>query len=137
MEKYRMENDITVFYVTATSFPEGVMAAHQKLHTLVPFSRERMYFGLSRPEGDGGISYKAAAQEMTPGEAAQYVCDTIVLKKGDYQAVELHNYMSDLPAIGLTFQQMIAQPAIDPEGYCVEWYVSEKELKCLVRLADK
>jgi hypothetical protein len=32
------DNDIKVFYVTATSFPNGILAPHQKLHALIPFS---------------------------------------------------------------------------------------------------
>ncbi len=44
--------------------------------------------------------------------------------------------MKDLPAIGNTFQQMIARPDIDPEGYCVEWYLSDKDVQCMVRLQD-
>jgi hypothetical protein len=37
METIKLENDITVMYVTAASFPDGVLAAHQKLHSLIPF----------------------------------------------------------------------------------------------------
>ena len=36
-----LEKDIKVFYVTATSFPQGIGEAAQKLHSLFPFSAER------------------------------------------------------------------------------------------------
>jgi hypothetical protein len=39
METRKMDKDIVVFYVEASSFPEGVLAAHQQLHAMVPFSR--------------------------------------------------------------------------------------------------
>lgn len=137
METTKLDNDITVMYVTATSFPEGVMAAHQKLHSLIPFSTQRKYFGLSRPEGgDGEIVYKAAAEILESGEAEKLNLDTISIKKGNYISVTLHDYMKDPPAIGDTFQQMIARPDIDPEGYCVEWYLSDKDVQCMVRLKD-
>ena len=60
MEPINLENDITVLYVEATSFPDGIAESHQKLHTIVPFSDDRKYFGISRPE-NGVIAYKAAA----------------------------------------------------------------------------
>ncbi|MEO6638588.1 MAG: hypothetical protein ABIN25_09935 [Ginsengibacter sp.] len=59
--------------VIADSFPEGIMAAHKKLHSLVPFSTQRKYFGLSRPE-NGTIMYKASAEEMEEGEAEKFEC---------------------------------------------------------------
>ena len=51
---------IGVLCITATSFPSGIMDAHQKQHELIPYTTERKYFGISRPE-NGGIVYKAAA----------------------------------------------------------------------------
>ncbi len=136
METTKLENGITVMYVTAESFPNGVLAAHQKLHSLIPFSTERKYFGLSRPEGDGGIVYKAAAEVLESGEAEKLNLETIIIKKGNYISATLHDYMKDLTAIGTTFQQMIARPDIDPKGYCVEWYLSDKDVQCMVRLND-
>ena len=68
METITLNNDIKVFYITAKSFPDGVLDAHNKLHALVPFSTDRKYFGISRPE-NGTIYYKAAAEEINPGYA--------------------------------------------------------------------
>jgi hypothetical protein len=135
METITFDKDIKVFYVPAKSFPDGVMEAHQKIHSLVPLSSNRKYFGLSRPE-NGVIAYKAAAEELTPGEGEKLHCDTIVLNKGKYNCITIHDYMKDLPAIGKAFSTLIASPDIDREGYCVEWYLNDKDIKCMVRLAD-
>jgi predicted transcriptional regulator YdeE len=137
METIKLDNDITVMYVNAASFPDGVLSAHQKLHSLIPFSTERKYFGLSRPEGgDGEIVYKAAAEVLESDEAKKLNLETIMIKKGNYISATLHDYMKDLPAIGAAFQQMIVRPDIDPEGYCIEWYLSDKDVQCMVRLQD-
>ena len=133
MENFIVENDIPVFCVTASSFPDGVMAAHQKLHSLVTFRPDRKYFGLSRPEG-GSIKYMAATEEEQAGEGEKLGCETLVIRKGIYTSAVIHDYMNDIPAIGKTFQQMIADPRIDPQGYCVEWYLSQKDVRCMVRL---
>ncbi|HEX2629183.1 MAG TPA: hypothetical protein VHM26_09230 [Chitinophagaceae bacterium] len=137
METLTFDKDITVFYVTASSFPEGVMAAHQKLHSLIPFSTTRKYFGLSRPESsDNKIIFRAAAEQLEAGEAKKLNLDTIVLKKGRYTVITIRDYMKDIPAIGNAFQQLISLPDIDPQGYCVEWYVTDKEVKCMIRMKD-
>jgi len=35
MDSIFLAQDIKVFYVTATSFPDGIQAAYQKLHSLI------------------------------------------------------------------------------------------------------
>jgi predicted transcriptional regulator YdeE len=135
METTIIDSDIKVFYTTATSFPEGILAAHQQLHALVPFSTDRKYFGISRPE-NGVIVYKAAAEEINSGEAEKYHCDTMVLKKGTYVSRTIHNYMKDIPAIGNTFQELLETPSLDPNGYCVEWYINDKDVICMIPLAE-
>jgi hypothetical protein len=135
METTVFEKNIKVFYVNAKSFPDGIAEAHQKLHTLIPFSKDRKYFGISRPE-NGVIVYKAAAEEIKEGEAEKLNCDTLVLKKGDYISLIINDFMKDIPAIGKAFQKLLEQPDLDPQGYCVEWYFNGKDVKCMVRLKE-
>lgn len=136
METITLDKDIKVLYVNATSFPDGIMEAHKKLHAQIPFSTSRKYFGISRPEKNGGIAYKAAAEEVNPGESENFNLDTIVLKKGKYVSSTLHEYMKDLSGIGNAFKELLSHPDIDPEGYCVEWYLSDKDVQCMVRLKE-
>ena len=134
METIIQDKDIKVFYVKATSFPEGVIPAHEKLHALVPFSKERKYFGISRPENDMDIVYRAATEETFHGEAEQYKCDTLILKKGRYVSTIVKNYTADTTSIGKAFDKLLQRPDLDPQGYCVEWYLSEKDVQCMIRL---
>ncbi len=131
-----IDKDITVMYVTADSFPNGVLTAHQQLHSIIPFSVERKYYGISRPEDNGEIVYRAAAEVIKQGEAEKLNLQTIILKKGKYISAVLKNYMTDLSAIGNTFQNMINHPEIDPQGYCIECYISDKDVQCMVKLRD-
>jgi hypothetical protein len=134
METITFYQNIHVFYVTASSYPEGIMAAHEKIHAMVPMSGERKYFGISRPEQGRGIVYRAAAEEMQPEEGKLYHCDTLILHKGHYSSLLVKNYEQDIPAIGQAFEKLLALPAIDPEGYCVEWYINDKDVCCMVRM---
>lgn len=133
METQVFNSDITVFYVPATSFPQGVMEAHNKLHALVPEFEGRKLFGLSRPE-NGEIAYKAAAEELQAGEGEKLGCKTLVLKKGNYLCILVEDFMKNIPAIEKAFNQLTERRGIDPEGYCVEWYFNDKDVCCMIRL---
>lgn len=134
METLVFDDDITVMYVAATIFPAGVMDAFKTLHNLVPMGGSRKFFGLSRPEDGGGIQYKAAAEVQQPGEAEKLGLETLLLSKGEYISVTITDFMKDIQAIGATFQQLIQRPGIDQQGYCVEWYFNDKDVRCMVRL---
>lgn len=131
MEIFNLANDIKVVYVHTNSFPNGIMAAHQKLHSLVPDIKHRRVFGISRPDG-AGIIYKAAA-ELKEGDRFYHSdLQIFTIKKGEYLAELITNFMNDVPQIGNTFQKLIRQPDIDPEGYCLEEYINEKDVRCMV-----
>ncbi len=130
-----LPEDMEIFCVTAKSFPNGVLEAHQTLHAFVPFSAERKYFGISYPEKPGSIIYKAAAAELESGDLSKHGLEKFVIKKGKYICILVKDYMQNIPAIGNTFQQLISQPEIDPNGCCIEWYLDEKNVQCMVRLA--
>mgnify|MGYP001334058395 CR=1 FL=1 len=137
METTILEKDIKVFYVTATSFPQGIGEATKKLHGLFPFSKERRIFGLSRPENNEGIIYRAAAEEMFEGEAEKLKCKTLIIPKGKYIAILVNDFMKDIVSIDKAFQQLLKQQNLDPQGYCVEQYATDKEaVTCMIRLVE-
>ena len=131
-----IEKDIPTVYVEATSFPNGVLAAHQKLHRLLENKEKRHFYGISYPNTEGGIVYKAAASTLNADEAKQLNLVTFVIKKGTYSSVFIENYLADIPSIGRTFQSLLADSRVDPNGYCLEIYEGEKDVRCLVKLAD-
>ncbi len=134
METITIDKDINVLYVTAASFPDGIMAAFDQLYALVPPGGERRIFGISRPE-KGVVTYHAGAEEMFEGEAKKLGYNRLVLKKGRYNAITILDFMKNIPRIGASFQELLSMPGIDPEGYCVEWYLNGEDVQCMVRLA--
>ena len=137
MKTLKLDSDIKVFYVTAETFPEGIPDATNKLHQLFPFSKERKIFGLSRPENNGKIVYRAAAEEMEPGEAEKYNCETLIIKKGKYVCLSVNDFRKDVMSIDGAFKQLLKEPNLDPQGYCVEWYANDKEaVTCMIRLDE-
>lgn len=135
MKKITLNEDLKVFYVTAKSFPDGIQEAMEKLHTIVPFSTKRNYFGISRPEDGGAIVYRAATEELEKGEAERLNCDTLILKKGKYISLKVYDFRKDVSGIRKAFEELLKQPDLDPQGYCVEWYATDKEeVTCMIRL---
>ena len=136
MEKYKLDKDIKVMCVTADSFPEGIQAAHKKLHNCGPFSKDKGYFGLSYPD-KGLIIYKAAIEEIEAGEAEEKGLETFVIRKGNYISIVLPDYLKDLSAIPKVFAELTSYRGIDPHGVCIEWYLNGgKDMRCMVRLDD-
>lgn len=135
MKTIIIEQDIKTIYITAKSFPDGIVEAHQKLHSLVPFSLQRRYFGISRPE-KGIIIYKAAVEELELGEATKLNCDTFVIPKGNYISIAIQNFASNPQNIEKTFMKLLSEPNLDPNGYCIEWYPNREDVICMVRLLE-
>ena len=134
MENYELVEDIKVAYVPAASFPDGIKSAFEKLESLVPPEKNRIIFGLSWPDKNGKIKYKAAVEEMYTGEGKKYGLDSMIIKKGTYISELVSDYARDVAQIGATFQRLLQHPRIDHNGYCLEWYRGINDVLCLVRL---
>ena len=134
MGKYNIDKDIKVFYVTAISFPEGVGGAFQKLLSFLPKPGDRLLYGISFPDEKGKIIYKAAVEEAFPGEGEQNGCETFTIKKGEYWSELLPDWRKDESIVGKTFQELLKHPDLDKNGYCLEIYPNETDIRCLVPL---
>jgi predicted transcriptional regulator YdeE len=135
MQSIDLNEDITVAYIRANRFPEGVLEAHQQLHKLVSFDGKRGFYGVSFKTMSGGIDYLAAV-EYRNDDACFEKLEKMVIKKGRYLLVEIKDFHKNIPAIGETFQSMIIRQDIDPQGACIEWYPNLTDVHCMVRLAD-
>ncbi len=130
-KEYTIDKDIQLCTVEAASFPAGIQDAFVKLGAAIPPGSKM--WGLSRPEADGGIMYRAAAEAETP-DAPGFQAMTIA--KGKYLGMEIHDFMSNIQQIGAAFQLLLHSPGLDPKGYCVERYVSDKDVICMVKVND-
>jgi len=132
MERFILEKDIPVMYVTADSFPDGIMAAHHTLHAIVS-SRERIFFGISFPNRKGEIIYKAGVEQFSEEEAKRLGLETYILVKGTYNSIVLQDYFKNPASIGEAFQHLLVSPNLDPNSACIEMYVNERDVRCMVR----
>lgn len=133
MEKFVIEKDIPVMYVTADSFPDGIMAAHHTIHAIMT-SPDRVFFGISFPDKNGVIAYKAGVERFSEEEALTLELETYIIRKGNYESVFLKEYYKKPERIAEAFQQLLTSPDLDPKGACVEMYKGEKDVRCMVKL---
>lgn len=133
MDTYLLEKDITVFYVEATSFPEGIGAAFYTLMKKLPYTEGRTLFGISWMGKAGQIIYKAAVREMYEGEAKKYERKTFIIKRGIYCIETITDWQGKEPHIGDAFARLLKHPDLDTNGACVEWYTGD-DVMCMVRL---
>jgi predicted transcriptional regulator YdeE len=134
MQLLELKDDINIMAVQASSFPNGVFAAFDALKKKVPFDGKRIIFGISHGSANGDIIYKAAAEELKPGEASEYGLEHIAIKKGTYLTINIHNWMQHMSQIGTAFQQLLADPRLDRNSFCVEWYKGDDDVLCMVKL---
>lgn len=135
METNKLNQDVKVFCVTADTFPNGVEAAYNKLYAIAG-NDGRTVYGLSKPNEKGAIIYKAAATEKFDGEGGQLGLETFTIPKGEYVTETIHNWKNNMQKFGPTFQALLDNPRLDWASWCVEWYKSDDEVVCMVKLND-
>lgn len=136
MENYYLDSDINTFYVQASSFPEGIKPAFQKLHSLIGLIQDRRFFGISYMEGEGKIIYKAAVEEKHQGEGKELGCETFSIRKGNYASIYITDFMKNILSIGNAFTELLKHPDLDPKGYCLEIYEGMNNVRCMVPLKN-
>jgi predicted transcriptional regulator YdeE len=137
MDSFILGEDIEVMCIKADKFPDGIQAAHQKLHRTIPLREDRRFFGISRPEPDenGTIVYKAAAEYFDSDELSGL--EKFTIKGGSYNTYYIKDYRNNIDAIAECFDLLTGQAETDPNGYCIEWYIGDNDVKCMVRCNDK
>ncbi len=136
MEKYFLDKPVKTFCISAKEFPLGIKAAHEKLHSLLPTTEGRKFYGISWGAGKGQVIYKAAVEELYEGEAEKYGCEIFIIRKGKYISEVLKDWMKNENMVAKTFMQLLSTPGLLQDGYCVEEYLNETDMRCMVTLED-
>ena len=133
MEKYEVKQDVALICYEAKSFPDGITEAFNKLQSSLPNCSERTWYGISKPNG-GEIIYKAAVTELSDMEAEENSFESFTVTKGTYLTETLTGWRENTQIIGATFDKLLQDPQLDPSSSCVEWYLSDDKLTCMVKL---
>jgi hypothetical protein len=68
MEKYYLKNKVKLACVAAKSFPDGIKESFETLEKILLSTTGRNFYGISYPDINKNIIYKAAVEETYPGE---------------------------------------------------------------------
>lgn len=136
MESVQLNNDIKLVCVKASSFPQGVEQAHEQLKKSITSENERSFYGISYPLNNGTIEYLAAATQLTDDKSAKDV-DIFIIQSGAFLSITLKNWKSDVTKVQQAFDQLTTDPRGDRDGYCLEEYVNEDTLRCLIPMSGE
>lgn len=131
------KKDVLLMTVEAIRFPEGIQEAFDELRKRLPEGDGRMPYGISKPERDSRIVYRAAVEAVDETEPAQRSCGTAVLKKGFYCTERMTEWQANINGITGVFERLLAHPDLDPQTPYIEVYHSRTELLCMVRIVPK
>jgi hypothetical protein len=133
MERYTIPHNVNTACITVLTFPDGIEEAFQQLRAFFPSTEQkpRRYFGISYPQQNGKLMYKAAV-ELFQGECSSF--ENFVIEQGPYISEAVHDYMQDIPAITNTFSKLVTHPQLKEPGYCVEYYYNDKDVLCMSQL---
>lgn len=133
MKTTQLTSPILAKCIKASSFPDGVKGTHEKLHSLIPFSKDRMYLGISKYADDGRLDYWAAATETHDGELSDLSLEEITIPSGEYIYDDVVDYMKDPSKIGGMFEKLWEHPFCDQQAYAVEWYQGMDTVRCMCK----
>lgn len=136
MKTVNLPNDVKVFGIKVTTFPNGVGSAFDKLVKMIPGGFSRSYYGISYLE-NGKMIYYAAAKELNPGEAEKYACERLTIEKGQYLIESLHKWRDKVHQVKDIFQELVADDRTDKKKPGVEWYKNEEEMICMIKTLDQ
>lgn len=135
MKVIRLEKARKVFGLQVKTFPEKVGEAFDILSKQIPNGLERSYYGISWIEGTT-IVYYAAAEQKEEGEAAKYNAREFTIDSGNYLCEELFEWMKKTESIKDIFERMMSDPRVDKTKPAVEWYKSDQEMWCMIKILD-
>lgn len=130
-----LKKDLHLFCLEALSYPDGIANAHTAFRASLKGENNTIIYGLSRPEHQQ-IVYRVGAERSPAVNLATTSYQELVLKKGRYASIVIHNYAEHLHKIVLAFNELLKRTDIDENGYCIERYELDASVTCLVRLHD-
>lgn len=101
------------------------------------FGEEHSYDGLSWRDEDGRIQYCAAVSAPFNCGIAHDEYDNMIIAKGAYRASTLLNRVRKTDPIKNAFHDTMGGGGPDKQGPCIEWYQSDDEMLCMVRIESQ
>ena len=132
MEKYNLQNDLSVFGIQVKTFPHGISGAFDGLVKKVG-GFDRPFYGISYMK-NGSMVYLATALEKSTGEAATFNCERYTIEKGEYLVTTVYDWRKKTDTIKDVFAEMLKDNRADRMKPAIEWYKDEHEMVCMIKI---
>lgn len=131
-DMFFLKEEISIICIQADNSPHGILEAFDRLKQKINSSRDRTFYGVSWMDEAGNIIYKAGATQSQPHEAEMLGCEEFIIRAQHYISCMVYDFKRNPAAIADTFREMLKDPRIDPLGYCVEIYLGQADVQCMV-----
>lgn len=133
-----IEKDIPVLCATVKTFPDGIMEAYDQIEKAFPDRKGRLFYGLSKPNLQGIIVYKAAIEQKSDEEAEKFGLEKFIIPAGTYVYEDVVDFsFNPSEMIGGAFRRLLSDARIDPTAWCIETHTGDDTVRCMVRILEK
>ena len=127
--------DLKLMYVQASSFPDGIQDAWDKLEKTLDTMKGRKFYGTSHYE-NGKMIYRACVIPVDDAEVLKLGLKTFTVPPGEYAAAKLMNWSSQIQKIREIFTELNNNYSANPDLPNIEFYKSSKELILMLPILD-
>lgn len=132
MELYQQTEAIKLIGTLVKTFPMGIKEAFDQLYET--FGGNRAYYGVSWMDDKGGIIYYAMAPALSDTEEQLTGYEKFTIPKGNYRAETVKDWMSKTDSIKDVFHRLTVGIKPNENHPCIEWYQSDEEMHCMVKV---
>ena len=136
MEILRLTEDVTVLCEIVPTFPNGIDAAFKSLEKRFS-GKAHSFYGISYIDEAGTLIYKTAVTASSIDDHASTGLKSFIILKADYLVTTLENRINQLPNIGRALMELMEDERADKTFPCVEWYRSDEQMLCMVKMKDQ
>ncbi|RYG06563.1 MAG: hypothetical protein EOO02_00135 [Chitinophagaceae bacterium] len=132
MDTLHLQDDINVMGIHVKNFPLGVKEAFDELYE--KYAEDRRMYGLSWMDENNQVTYYAMTEQKDAKEATKLGYESLVITKGSYHTTTVDDWMSKTGTIKDVFGELLDNRKPDRENPCIEWYKSDDQMICMVKI---
>ena len=132
MKLYIQQEDITLYGIHVKTFPHGIKESFDIL--MDRYGETQSYYGISWVAENGSIQYYSCVAVADFDETNTGDLERLIIPKGTYNTSTILDWMSKTESVKDVFHELMGDFCPDKERACIEWYKSDEEMLCMIRM---
>jgi len=124
-------DELNLMFVQASSFPDGIKEAWNRLEGPLATLKGKKFYGTSRFI-DGAMEYRACVIPSDASEPSRLGFDTFTIPSGYYATKKLMDWPTKTHLIKTIFEELGSKYSVDYNRPHIEFYRSQKEVVLMV-----